>query len=71
MGHREPTKQPLSPADMQARLDSLRRQLYQLEVDFGMGLFEKDPSGYEALVTPMEAEIRVLEAALQRDAFRA
>ena len=59
-------KQPLSPADMQARLASLRRKLHQLEVDFGMGLFENNPKNYESLVTQMQDEIRVLEADLQQ-----
>jgi predicted mannosyl-3-phosphoglycerate phosphatase (HAD superfamily) len=62
---RSSEKQPLSPADMQARLASLRTQLYQLEVDFGMGLFEKNPKDFESLATGMQDEIRVLEASLQ------
>lgn len=66
MARRERTKQPLFPADMRARLASLRRQLDQLEVDFGMGLFEKNPADYEALVTEIQDEIRLLEASLQR-----
>lgn len=51
---------------MQARLASLRRRLYQLEVDFGMGLFENNPKDYESLVIQMQDEIRVLEASLQQ-----
>ncbi|MGH7281069.1 MAG: hypothetical protein ACRELY_06065 [Polyangiaceae bacterium] len=66
MARSKPKKQPLSPADMHARLASLRRQLYQLEVDFGMGLFENNPKDYESLVTQMQDEIRVLEASLQQ-----
>ena len=59
-------KQPLSPADMQARLASLKRRLYQLEVDSAMGLFENNSKDYESLVTQMQDEIRVLEASLQQ-----
>jgi hypothetical protein len=66
MARRKLTKQPLSPADVQARLASLRRQVAQLEVDFGSGLFENKPEDYESLVTEMQDEIRVLEARLQQ-----
>ena len=41
---------------MQARLASLRRQVAQLEVDFGMGLFENklELEDHESLVTEMK-----------------
>ena len=51
---------------MQARLASLRRQVAQLEVDFGMGLFEDKLDDYESLATEMQDEIRALEASLQQ-----
>jgi hypothetical protein len=49
---------------MQARLASLRRQLYQLEVDFAMGLFERSPDDYTSFASQLQNEIRVLEASL-------